>query len=63
MKRFDGYSIRGVIFGILGLAGLGYEVLSPAPRAIFVIVLYSFVVILGVLLCFVIKAPSDKTET
>lgn len=62
MKRFDGYSIRGVVFGILGLAGLGYEIFSSASRSIFVIVLYSFVVILGVLLCFVIKAPPEKTE-
>ena len=62
MKRFDGYSIRGIIFAILGLAGIGYEFLSSRPRAIFVVVLYSFVVILGVLLFFVIKEPPQKSE-
>ena len=52
MKAFDRYSTRGVIFSVLGMAGIAYEVFSSRPKEAFVIILYGFVVILGLWLLF-----------
>jgi len=54
MKKFDGYSIRGVIFSVLGLAGIGYELFSSRPKEIFVVLLYSVLVFFGSLFLFFI---------
>lgn len=55
MKKFDRYSIRGIIFMTLGLAGICYELFSSRPKELFVIILYGFVVSIGLLLIFRIK--------
>jgi len=55
MKAFDRYSIRGIIFTVLGLAGIAYELFSSRPKELFVVVLYGVVVFIGVLLIFHIK--------
>jgi hypothetical protein len=55
MKKFDRYSIRGIIFTAIGLAGIGYELLSSRPSELFVIILYGVVVFIGLLLIFRIK--------
>ena len=55
MKKFDKYSVRGIIFTILGLAGIAYELFGSKAREAFVVVLYSVVVVMGILLLFRIK--------
>jgi len=55
MKKFDRYSIRGFIFTVLGLAGIGYEMFSSRPKELFVVILYGFVVCFGLFLIFHIK--------
>jgi hypothetical protein len=55
MKKFDRYSIRGIIFTAIGLAGIGYELLSSRSSELFVIILYGVVVSIGLLLIFRIK--------
>ncbi len=54
MKKFDGCSIRGVIFSVLGLAGIGYELFSSRLKEIPVVLLYSVLVFFGILLLFFI---------
>ena len=56
MKRFDGYSIRGIIFSVLGAAGLVYEVIRE-PTEWWVMLLYGGIVVLGLCLIFVLKYP------
>ena len=58
MKKFDRYSIRGIIFSTLGVTGIVYEVFFRS-REVFVIILYGVVVILGGLLIFRIKEHQD----
>jgi hypothetical protein len=58
VKRFDRYSIRGVIFSTLGVAGIVYEVLFAPPVEVFVVVLYSMIVLLGLWLVFVYVSGS-----
>ena len=55
MKTLDRYSIRGIIFTALGLAGIAYELFSSRPKEFFVVVLYGVVVFIGALLIFRIK--------
>lgn len=55
MKKFDRYSIRGIVFTTLGLTGIGYELFSSRPKELFVVILYSVVVFVGILLLFTIK--------
>lgn len=55
MKKFDRYSIRGIVFTALGLTGIGYELFSSRPKEMFVVILYSVVVFVGILLLFFIK--------
>lgn len=52
MKAFDRYSIRGIVFSVLGIAGMAVELLSTRPAELFVILLYGFVVLLGLWLLF-----------
>ena len=52
MKAFDQYSIRGFLFSFLGIAGIAYEIFSPGSEEVFVILLYGFVVFLGLWLIF-----------
>ncbi len=59
MKKFDRYSIRGIIFSVLGFAGIGYELLSSRSREAFVILMYGFDVLMGVLLIFLIHEHKD----
>ena len=58
MKKFDRYSIRGIIFSTLGVAGIVYEVFYRS-REVFVIVLYGVVVLIGGLLIFRIREHQD----
>lgn len=51
MKAFDRLSIRGVVFSVLGLAGIAYEVFTR-PAELLVVLLYGFVVLLGMWLIF-----------
>ena len=55
MKKFDRYSIRGVIIVVISLAGIGYELFSSRSIEILIIGLYSFLLLIGVLLLFIIK--------
>ena len=55
MKRFDKMSIRGVIFIIVGLAGIAYELFSVRRAELWVIGMYGFVFCLGISLIFFIK--------
>lgn len=57
MKKFDGFSVRGIIFSAAGLAGITYEIFSTRPKEIIVIVLYGIVVLIGLWLVFLKKAP------
>lgn len=59
MKAFDGYSVRGIIFSLLGIAGICYEIFSSRPNEVLVIALYGFVVFIGLLLLFKLKMPKD----
>ena len=55
MKRFDRMSIRGVVFAVLGLAGIAYELLSSRRAELWVIGMYGFIVCLGLGLIFFVK--------
>jgi predicted membrane channel-forming protein YqfA (hemolysin III family) len=57
VKKFDKYSVRGIVFTILGLAGITYELFGSKAREALVIILYSVVVLMGILLLFRIKEP------
>ena len=52
MKKFDGFSIRGIVFLALGLAGIGYETIFSKPGELLIIVLYGVVVVIGLWLIF-----------
>lgn len=55
MKKFDRYSIRGVVITVIALLGMGYEIIISQSKDIFVIVLYGAVLFIGFLLLFVMK--------
>lgn len=55
MKKFDGYSIRGLIFFTLAIAGIVYELFFKEITEWIVIILYGTIVFLGVLLITLIK--------
>jgi hypothetical protein len=55
MKKFDRYSIRGIICIALGVIGMGYEVFFSMVKEVFLIVMYSIVIGIGVLLLFVVR--------
>lgn len=59
MKKFDRYSVRGVVFSTLALAGILYELVFSTPSELIVTVLYSFVMVLGLALIFIIKFPKE----
>ena len=52
MKAFDRYSIRGIVFSALGTAGIVSELLFRGPKEVFVLILYGFVVLMGLWLLF-----------
>ena len=56
MKSFDGYSIRGIVFTVLGLAGITVEIIRR-PVEPLIIILYGLVIGLGMALLFRIKSP------
>jgi len=55
MKFFDKYSVRGIVFAALGMAGVIYNFVFVRFKEIFLIVGYSVVVLIGVMLLFFIK--------
>jgi hypothetical protein len=55
MKSFDRYSIRGIVISLICLAGIVYEVFFSSHKELFVIVLYTLVLLLGLALLFYIK--------
>ncbi len=57
MKKWDGYSWRGVLITVVSLAGSAVEILRRRPAEPFVIVLYSLVAALGILFLLVIRKP------
>ena len=59
MKRFDSMSVRGVIFSVLGLAGMGYELCISSRGELWVVGMYGLVFSLGLGLIFFIK---DRKE-
>ena len=59
MKKFDRYSIRGIIFSTLALVGMLYELILSKPSELIVLILYALVIVLGLLLIFIIKYPKE----
>jgi hypothetical protein len=59
LKKFDGYSIRGILFSALALLGILYELILSETAKWAVVLLYSLVVILGMALIFIIKYPKE----
>lgn len=57
MKKFDKYSVIGLVFTIVGMAGITYELFGSKAKETFVVVLYSVVVLIGLLLLFRMKEP------
>ncbi|MBN2030252.1 hypothetical protein JW824_08400 [bacterium] len=57
MKKFDRYSIRGVVITLIAFLGIGYEMMISQSKEIFVIILYTVVVFIGFLLLFIIEEP------
>jgi len=55
MKKFDGYSIRGLIFSMLAIGGIVYEYYFKEVTEWIVIVLYGTIILTGILLITVIK--------
>ncbi len=55
MKKFDRYSIRGVVITVIALLGMGYEMVFSQSKEIFVIIFYMVVVFIGFLLLFIIE--------
>jgi hypothetical protein len=52
MKKFDGFSVRGLVFFVAGLAGIVYELFFSKPSELIIIVLYGIVVFIGLWLVF-----------
>ena len=52
---FDKFTWRGIIFSGLSLLGLGYEIFFAHPIRSFVIIMYSFVVGIGMICIFILK--------
>ena len=59
MKRFDGFSIRGLVFSVLALAGMGYELFFSSRRELWIVAMYGLVLCLGLVLIFFVK---DREE-
>jgi predicted membrane channel-forming protein YqfA (hemolysin III family) len=59
MKKFDRYSIRGILFSALAGLGILYELILSETAEWVVVVLYSLVAILGMMLIFIIKYPKE----
>jgi hypothetical protein len=55
MKKWDRYSLRGVIIMVVGLAGIVFEIGFSQEKSLFVILLYSVIVVFGGFLLLVIK--------
>ena len=55
MKKFDRYSIRGVVIMVIALLGMGYEMIFSQSKEIFVIILYAIVLCIGLLLLVIIE--------
>lgn len=55
MKKFDRYSIRGVVIIIIALLGMGYEMIFSQSKEIFVMILYAIVLFIGLLLLVIIE--------
>ncbi len=57
LKKKDRYAIRGVIAGILGLLGMGVELLFRSPPDIVVLLLYLGLSGIGALVILTFRDP------
>ncbi|MDZ7260496.1 MAG: hypothetical protein ONB05_00035 [candidate division KSB1 bacterium] len=51
----DKFTIRGIIYSGISLLGIGYEVFFSAHIRPLLIILYSFVIVIGLICIFYIK--------
>ncbi|MFZ5519484.1 MAG: hypothetical protein ACOY90_22830 [Candidatus Zhuqueibacterota bacterium] len=54
-KKFDKNSIRGIIYSLISLAGLSYELFFSVQVRAFLIVMYSFTLAIGLLYLLFLK--------
>ncbi len=54
----DKFTLRGIIYSSLSTLGLGYELYAVHPPRMFLIVMYSLVIVIGLLCIFAIEERS-----
>jgi len=47
-KKFDKFSVRGVVYSCLAIAGMGYELYFREPVRVFLILGYGVVLFVGI---------------
>jgi predicted membrane channel-forming protein YqfA (hemolysin III family) len=57
-EKFDKYSTRGIVYAGIALVGISYEFLFSSEVRPFLIIMYSLVIVIGVLYIWYIK-PVD----
>lgn len=55
----DGFTIRGIIYSIISGLGLGYEIIFVHPPRLFLLIMYSFVIGIGLICIFFIKEKKE----
>ncbi|UCE05122.1 MAG: hypothetical protein JSW07_16085 [bacterium] len=59
-QKFDKFSIRGMVYTGIALLGIGYELIFSRDVRPFLIIMYSVVVVIGVMYIWFIK-PVDQS--
>lgn len=58
----DAFTFRGIIYSFLGSLGLGYELFFVQPPRLFLLIMYSFVIGVGLICIFFIKERQEQTD-
>jgi len=59
MKKWDGYSTRGIVMMVISSAGTVYEISRSEPPQLFLLMMYAIVFMFGLFLIIRIRVSRD----
>ncbi len=59
----DKWTLRGLVYILVSVALLGYEFLQPHPPRVFLVAMYSVVILIGLILVFFMEDDEGQSPT